>query len=1047
MQDLNIKLIIDGKEAFASLKLADSEINKIGQSLRTVNENSGHFMQGITNNFADIRNAVQGIREGWNVISEAFGAPVNAFVQKEQYQMAFSVLLGSMDNAKKRMAELTEFAKTTPFELPQVVSASKQLEVLTHGALSTGEGLRMVGDAASAGGVGIEEIAMWFGRLYDGINSGRPVGEAMMRLQELGLVSSDTRNKLEELTKEGKLQSEGWALFTKDMGRFTGLMDKQSGTLGGKISNLSDSFGQLEVAIGGAFSTPLSGAVSHITELLSSLTNVSPALSGIIGAIGILGFTLLGLNATGILPLIINVSTLKYELAFTKLQFVETAAAEGIMVATTRAAGTAFKGFFTSLGPVGWAILGVTVLAEAVNLLKGNTDEADESTKNEINSIKRSQVEFNTLVGTLKDTTSTQEQRNSAIERLQSKYPSYLHNIDLEKASVLELANAQKIANNEFERNINLKVNEKRAEAKINELVGLNDKIDGLKKDINKFVDNVNEISDDYTSYKGTNPFIGAFVDQIKADKDKIKELSNEIKGIYGEDILPTEKTNKSDYKIKQSSKQKNKKTGSTTKNVKESDITGLQQDLLLQNAMAEAGDISKNLDEVIAKLSDVETKKKYLSELEKKSLSIVEDGSLSQDGHNKATKIYISIRDKSNIYNTGLIAKLEEDIKTLENLKKSATSIDEITALQKQINAKQEERNIIDNKLKELQLTNKSNSYKLEYEIDALNKQLDNENILTKRISIQKEINTKQQELNKLKNELEQESKILRPMDDDEKRRYNQQTIKKDNDLSSTNDYEKLKKDIEIDYAQQIADVEVDIYTNKNERILKLEEQKTKAIKNLDKQESQNKMQTFRSTLNFIAGGMNQYTAVAKAAAAFEAGININVAATEALKLPVPLNFIAVAAVLAAGAKQVYDIIAAQPPKMNGYSSGGIITGSGSGTSDEIPALLSNGEYIINANSVKKHKSLLDYINFGIGLPDAGFNLDSLTTKYSTNNLSRQFIGSNLSTSGLEQRLDKLTDLFNKFPTKFKFVQKGTDLVAVHKQTIANQTRLAYEQ
>lgn len=42
----------------------------------------------------------------------------------------------------------------------------------------------------------------------------------------------------------------------------------------------------------------------------------------------------------------------------------------------------------------------------------------------------------------------------------------------------------------------------------------------------------------------------------------------------------------------------------------------------------------------------------------------------------------------------------------------------------------------------------------------------------------------------------------------------------------------------------------------------------------------------------------------------------------------------------------------------------GGFIIGEGSATSDSIPAMLSNGEYVINAQSTKKHRKLLESLN-----------------------------------------------------------------------------------
>ena len=46
--------------------------------------------------------------------------------------------------------------------------------------------------------------------------------------------------------------------------------------------------------------------------------------------------------------------------------------------------------------------------------------------------------------------------------------------------------------------------------------------------------------------------------------------------------------------------------------------------------------------------------------------------------------------------------------------------------------------------------------------------------------------------------------------------------------------------------------------------------------------------------------------------------------------------------------------------------ATGGSIRGSGTGTSDSIPAMLSNGEYVVNARQAKKYRALLEQINSG---------------------------------------------------------------------------------
>jgi hypothetical protein len=167
---------------------------------------------------------------GVGSVAIGFKKAISSAADMEGMQVGFSVLLGSMDAAKKRMAELAKFGAETPFELPEVAAASRTLETLTHGALSTGKGLTLVGDVASATQEPFQELSVHIGRLYDGLMNGRAVGESMMRLTELGAISADARAKIEQLQQSGKKGDSVWQIAANDMGRFSGMMKAQSGT-------------------------------------------------------------------------------------------------------------------------------------------------------------------------------------------------------------------------------------------------------------------------------------------------------------------------------------------------------------------------------------------------------------------------------------------------------------------------------------------------------------------------------------------------------------------------------------------------------------------------------------------------------------------------------------------------------------------------------------------------------------------------------------------------------------------------------------------------
>ena len=190
--------------------------------------------------------AVKGLQAVWTEAQAAVGEAAN----RETMQTAFVPLLGSAKAAKDRMAELADFAAHTPFQLPEVAAASRTLETLTDGALSTGQGLTMVGDVASGTNTPFEELAVTIGRLYSGLDSGRPVGEAMQRLQEVGAITPEVRTKLEMLQAEGKKGSEVWRVAAEDLARFSGGMELQSQTWNGKLSTLSDAWAEVRAQFG-----------------------------------------------------------------------------------------------------------------------------------------------------------------------------------------------------------------------------------------------------------------------------------------------------------------------------------------------------------------------------------------------------------------------------------------------------------------------------------------------------------------------------------------------------------------------------------------------------------------------------------------------------------------------------------------------------------------------------------------------------------------------------------------------------------------------------
>lgn len=89
-------------------------------------------------------------------------------------------------------------------------------------------------------------------------------------------------------------------------------------------------------------------------------------------------------------------------------------------------------------------------------------------------------------------------------------------------------------------------------------------------------------------------------------------------------------------------------------------------------------------------------------------------------------------------------------------------------------------------------------------------------------------------------------------------------------------------------------------------------------------------------------------------------------------------------------------------------YSDGGPVSGLGSQRSDSIPAMISNGEYVINAKQTRKHFALLQAINFGLdgfakgGMPKVVHAAKNAKKAHFTANTKADYIASNAAASRL---------------------------------------------
>lgn len=197
-----------------------------------------------------------------------------------------TLLWGDAAAAKALNSQLIDLAKTTPFSLVEVQNASKQLLAYGFKAGEIVKTMRTLGDVASGVGAPIGDIAYLFGTLK---TQGRAftkdirefTGRGIPIIAALAKQFHVTEGEVTKLVESGKIGfpevEKAFNSMTSAGGQFFGMMDAQSKTVGGQLSNMGDSWEQLKVNIGKSQTGIINSTVSFVSSMLSSLNDLLAA--------------------------------------------------------------------------------------------------------------------------------------------------------------------------------------------------------------------------------------------------------------------------------------------------------------------------------------------------------------------------------------------------------------------------------------------------------------------------------------------------------------------------------------------------------------------------------------------------------------------------------------------------------------------------------------------------------------------------------------------------------------------------------------------------
>lgn len=273
--------------------LASSGISKIQKVL----SDFGTSANQASKNAENLQKQLEGLGSvgktlavGAGIVSAGLGAVGYAALKAagdfEQQRIAFEVMLGSAEKAKVLLEQLKVLAIKTPFEYTDIVEYSKRLLAMGIAAGDVTETIKVLGDISA--GVGTDKMPQLVLALGQVKTAGKLMGQDLRQFTEAGVPLIDelakrfntTTSNIKDMVSEGKIGFSdvkgALSSMTVEGGKFFNLMERQSGTLTGQVSNLKDSIGFLAREFGNSLLPIVKPIVAFFTQLVGWISGLSP---------------------------------------------------------------------------------------------------------------------------------------------------------------------------------------------------------------------------------------------------------------------------------------------------------------------------------------------------------------------------------------------------------------------------------------------------------------------------------------------------------------------------------------------------------------------------------------------------------------------------------------------------------------------------------------------------------------------------------------------------------------------------------------------------
>lgn len=221
---------------------------------------------------------------------------INVRGEFQQLEIAFTTILQSKEKADALMSDVVTLSSKTPFSLKDAASGAKQLLAYGTASESVVETLTMLGNVASGVSAPLNDIVYLYGTLQA---SGRVTqmdinqfaGRGIPIYKALADVMGKSTSEIKDLVSAGKVGfpeiQAAFERMTGSAGQFYNLMEAQSKSLTGQISNLGDAWDQMLNDIGKSNEGLLSGGIAAIASMVENYQKIIDVLTVLIATYGV----------------------------------------------------------------------------------------------------------------------------------------------------------------------------------------------------------------------------------------------------------------------------------------------------------------------------------------------------------------------------------------------------------------------------------------------------------------------------------------------------------------------------------------------------------------------------------------------------------------------------------------------------------------------------------------------------------------------------------------------------------------------------------------